>query len=85
MIFSRLVDADFLDTESHFNRTSESKQYREHGEKLNPEKDLEYLFKYMERISKESSSDSDLNNLRNKLGLKNKKINLRTYLLSLSQ
>src|SRR3989338_678294 len=34
MVFSCLVDADFLDTEAHFNGTSEGKQYRQPGPEL---------------------------------------------------
>ncbi len=68
MLYSALVDADFLATEAHF--ASQKKggyQYRTTGEKLEPEKYLSVLLEYMVRLRKKSNASEQLNSLRNDL------------------
>jgi CRISPR-associated endonuclease/helicase Cas3 len=51
MLFSCLVDADYLDTEAHFQGTpTEPKLYRPSGPTLDPEKCLAALDAHMERL-----------------------------------
>lgn len=47
MLFSCLVDADFLDTEAHFNGDQQGKRYREQGPPLNVERALTALNDFM--------------------------------------
>jgi len=48
MLFSCLVDADFLDTEAHFNGDALGKRYRENGPPLNVETALPALDEFMD-------------------------------------
>jgi CRISPR-associated endonuclease Cas3-HD len=48
MLFSCLVDADFLDTEAHFNGDAQGKRYRQPGPELHPETALAALNRFME-------------------------------------
>jgi CRISPR-associated endonuclease/helicase Cas3 len=50
MIFSALVDADFLDTEAHFNGNTEGKQYRLPGPKLQGNEALEILLAHITEV-----------------------------------
>ena len=50
MVFSALVDADFLDTEAHFNGTSEGKQYRLPGPELQEKHALEILLEHIKEV-----------------------------------
>ncbi|OGP53398.1 MAG: hypothetical protein A2Y65_06770 [Deltaproteobacteria bacterium RBG_13_52_11] len=50
MIFSALVDADFLDTEAHFNSITEGKQYRQRGPELQEERALEILLDHIKEV-----------------------------------
>jgi len=43
MLFSTLVDADFLDTEAHFNGDGQGKRYRKSGQGLHTDKALSIL------------------------------------------
>jgi CRISPR-associated endonuclease/helicase Cas3 len=68
MLFSALVDADFLATEAHF--ASQEKggyQYRPAGKKLEPEKYLSILLEYMTRLREKSNASDQLNSLRDDL------------------
>ncbi|MHB1938764.1 MAG: CRISPR-associated helicase Cas3' [Acidobacteriaceae bacterium] len=47
MLFSCLVDADFLDTEAHFNGDAQGKRYRPEGPRLDAEKALAALDAHM--------------------------------------
>jgi CRISPR-associated endonuclease/helicase Cas3 len=49
MLFSALVDADFLDTEAHFNGTETGKQYRQPGPELQPGQALAVLLAHIEK------------------------------------
>lgn len=51
MLFSALVDADFLETEAHFQAmTSDAKNYRQRGPNLEPFKALAVLLAHIERL-----------------------------------
>ncbi len=50
MIFSCLVDADFLDTEAHFNGTLKGKQYRRPGLELQEKRALEILLEHIKEV-----------------------------------
>ncbi|MEK7804237.1 MAG: CRISPR-associated helicase Cas3' [Planctomycetota bacterium] len=50
MVFSCLVDADFLDTEAHFNGTLEGKQYRQSGPKLQEKRALWILLEHIKEV-----------------------------------
>ncbi len=50
LLFSCLVDADFLDTEAHFNGDAQGKRYREPSPQLDPEAAIKALDAHMRRI-----------------------------------
>jgi CRISPR-associated helicase Cas3/CRISPR-associated endonuclease Cas3-HD len=51
MLFSALVDADFLDTEAHFEGNAEGKVYRRRGPALQAEKALAVLLAELDRLA----------------------------------
>lgn len=55
LLFSCLVDADFLDTEAHFNANAQSKQLREPGPMLDCDAALEALNAYMAKQVRQSN------------------------------
>ena len=58
MLFSCLVDADFLDTEAHFKGDAQGKQYRPEGPTLDPEAALTALNRFLDmRIRGAARSD----------------------------
>lgn len=65
MIGSCGVDADFLDTESHFTREGMEKNYRKPGLLLDPTRDLKILEKYMDALK--SNSKPELKKMRDEL------------------
>ena len=68
MLFSCLVDADFLDTESHFNGTPRGKQRRRPGLHLEAETAMLRLDTHMtESIRQKSSGNSDVADVRSEL------------------
>jgi len=69
MLFSALTDADWLDTESHFNKALSDKR-------IKMEFDAEYLLDKIENDLKAKSKDGYINSLRNKV---------RTYAISKAQ
>lgn len=68
MLYSALVDADFVETEAHFQGSPGGrKRHREHGPALNAERDLSCLRVYLEGLAAESRSSSQVNMLRSDL------------------
>ncbi|MDX8376972.1 MAG: CRISPR-associated helicase Cas3' [Mariprofundales bacterium] len=55
MLFSTLVDADFLDTEAHFQGTSKGKSFRKSGPALNAEKALLLLENHIQLLPSKAS------------------------------
>lgn len=68
MLFSALVDADFIETEAHFESvTADSRRYREAGLNLDPRWALEILISGLERIAAKSQASSQVKQLREDL------------------
>ncbi len=56
MLYSTLVDADFLDTESHFNTTEPDNPYlRPAGPELQPERALQCVLEYIDQLDRRGS------------------------------
>lgn len=55
-IFSALVDADFLDTEAHFNGDARGKRYRCHGPALQAERSLAIVLDNAENLKRETKA-----------------------------
>jgi len=70
MLFSTLVDADFIETEAHFNAIDKQrKTYRPEGPPLEPSKALKVLLAHLKTLAYENKSRSseDVSRLRNNL------------------
>ena len=68
LLFSCLVDADFLDTEAHFNGDAEGKRPRQAGQSLDAEAALSALNRYMgERIRAGAYADASVLSARESL------------------
>lgn len=67
MLFSALVDADFLATEAHFAHDGKQYQYRQKGAQLSPELLLDRLKKYVNDLRLKSQADEKVISLRNDL------------------
>jgi len=57
MLFSCLVDADFLDTEAHFNGDAQGKRPRGRGPALDPASAIQLLDSFMQRLSANKPTD----------------------------
>ncbi len=64
MIFSALVDADFLDTEAHFEGTTEGKRYRQEGPKLQGTCALEILLKHIKDLQAQTKAAPEVSKTR---------------------
>ncbi|MBP8625905.1 MAG: CRISPR-associated helicase Cas3' [Syntrophorhabdales bacterium] len=64
MIFSALVDADFLDTEAHFNGTAGGKQYRQQGPALQAERALKILNDHINQLQLKTQAASEVKKVR---------------------
>lgn len=68
MLFSCLTDADFLDTEAHFEGNEQGKRYRKEGPKLNAAQALTALDEYMAgKIRSVNKADRSVLDARNAL------------------
>jgi CRISPR-associated endonuclease/helicase Cas3 len=67
MLFSALVDADYLATEAHFQGDKSGKKYRHTAPTLNPDKGIKNLLSYKKNIENNSTADSKINQIRNDL------------------
>lgn len=68
MLYSSLVDADFIETEAHFNRDiAGNRSYREQGLELQPEKALKILLENMNVIRQHSKAHASVNSIRDDL------------------
>ena len=68
MLFSCLTDADFLDTEAHFEGNEHGKQYRAVGPSLDPKEALRALEKHMTgQVRSMSEADRSVKDARNAL------------------
>ncbi len=68
MLFSALVDADFIETEAFFQTDSDGNRiYRDSGASLEPETAFSYLSIYLDELSKTSRASVSINQLRSDL------------------
>jgi CRISPR-associated endonuclease/helicase Cas3 len=68
MLFSTLVDADFIETEAHFTCNSDgSKRHRKDGPPLNPGLALLTLHEYIKALSSKSEASENIRGLRSDL------------------
>lgn len=67
LLFSALVDGDFLDTEAHFNGTEEGKRYRAAGPTLDPKDALRALERFRASVQRDSKAEQQVVQLREDL------------------
>jgi len=68
MLFSALVDADFIETEAHFGSTEPGElAYRNPGRFLQAESSLKYLLSYLDNLAAQSCASADVNGVRTEL------------------
>jgi len=68
MLFSALVDADFLETEAWFNRDEKGeRRYRPAGMQLDPKEALSALLAYVQKLAKESRAAVEIIKMREQL------------------
>ena len=64
MLFSALVDADFIETEAHFNAIGAEKTYRKPSPELEPARALGIVLTRIEEVARESQAAATVNTLR---------------------
>ncbi|MCX7016721.1 MAG: CRISPR-associated endonuclease Cas3'' [Candidatus Sumerlaeota bacterium] len=68
MLFSALADADFIETEAHFQGKADgTKAYRPKGPALQPAKALEIVMSYLAELEEKASSSEDVRHMRQDL------------------
>lgn len=67
MLFSALVDADYIATEAHFEGDSMGMRYRGKAPELNPDEAIKKLFDYKSRLEKNSKASNEINQIRKDL------------------
>lgn len=67
MLYSALVDSDFIETEAYFDAISEQRNYRQSGPPLEPQTALELLTSYLSALAAHSSASPMVNGLRSDL------------------
>jgi CRISPR-associated helicase Cas3/CRISPR-associated endonuclease Cas3-HD len=67
MLYSALVDADFLATEAHFNGDANGYKYRPDGHKLNPDKMLSQLLQHLKLVRQETKANKKIRSVRDDL------------------
>lgn len=68
MLFSALVDADFIETEAHFAaKDSRKKWYRPKGPELNPERALSVLLEHVAGLTATSTASEEIKRVRSDL------------------
>jgi CRISPR-associated helicase Cas3/CRISPR-associated endonuclease Cas3-HD len=67
MLFSALVDADFLDTEAHFEGDDTGKRYRQPGPDLQPERALALILSHIEQLQAGTQADPRVAEVRSAL------------------
>ncbi len=67
MLFSALVDADFIDTEDHFRRTGKDIPERPAPLPIDPELAFDILNRHIQEVSENSQAAEEVNRLRNDL------------------
>lgn len=68
MLFSALVDADFLETEAHFRAPAAGQRYsRPESPPLQPEKALRFLYEYIEKCRRDANAPAQVAAMRDDL------------------
>lgn len=67
LLFSALVDADFLDTEAHFQSGPNGKRHRPDGPKLQASAALEILLAHIDKLGRNSNADPGVAKVRQQL------------------
>jgi CRISPR-associated helicase Cas3/CRISPR-associated endonuclease Cas3-HD len=67
MLFSTVVDADYLDTEAHFEGDASGKHYRSAGPKLNPACALKAVLANIDQLAEKTTASMDVQDVRREL------------------
>lgn len=64
MLFSALADADFIETEAHFNAIGQEKQFRSPGPALEPARALGVLLAHTDKLARQTMANPEVTRLR---------------------